>query len=110
MTIKLLTLLFLGTILSAPIDNPSEDIKDLDSKLNRLIIQNNAVEAEPFYMDDFVLITASGRWVTKKEFVEQIGSPDLKMEISETTEVKVRVHGTTAVLTGILIQKYSYKE
>lgn len=86
-----------------------QEVKGADARLNKLIMQNLAVEAAALYTDDFLLITSGGKMVTKKEIVEQIASPELKLEVNETTEVRVRVHGTTAVLTGILLQKGSWK-
>ena len=87
----------------------AQEVKDADARLNRLIMQNLAGEAAPLYMEDFLLITSGGKMVTKKEIVEQIASAELKLEVNQTTEVRVRVHGTTAVLTGILLQKGSWK-
>ena len=86
-----------------------QEVKGADARLNKLIVQNLAVEAAALYTDDFLLITSGGKMVTKKEIVDQIASPELKLEVNETTEVRVRVHGTTAVLTGILLQKGSWK-
>ena len=87
----------------------AQEVQDADARLNRLIMQNQAAEAAPLYLDDFLLITSNGKTVTKTQIVEQIVSPELKLEVNETSEVRVRVHGTTAVLTGILQQKGSWQ-
>jgi hypothetical protein len=84
------------------------EVMEADRKLNQLILQNKANEAEVFYLEDFILITAAGRMVTKKEILAEVASPELKFEINETYDVKVRVHENTAVLTAILHQKGSY--
>jgi ketosteroid isomerase-like protein len=89
--------------------NAAQEVKAADARLNELIMQNLSVEAAALYMDDFLLVTSKGKLVTKQEIVEQIASPELKFEVNETTEVRVRVHGTTAVLTGILLQQGSWK-
>jgi ketosteroid isomerase-like protein len=89
--------------------NTAPEVQDADARLNKLIMQNLATEAAALYMDDFLLITSGGKLATKQEIVEQIASPELKLEVNETTEVRVRVHGTTAVLTGILRQQGSWK-
>jgi ketosteroid isomerase-like protein len=102
-------LIFVGMVNSFPAVDAIQEIVDIDAKLNKLIIQNNADEAASFYTDDFILITSGGKIIYKNDIVAQIGSADLKLEINETTDVKVRVHGTTAVLTGVLHQKGSYK-
>jgi ketosteroid isomerase-like protein len=87
----------------------AQEIKEADALLNLLIIKNEALKAADFYTEDFILITSSGKIITKKDIVDQIASPELKLEINETSEVKVRVHGTTAVLTGVLHQKGSFR-
>jgi len=104
----LIALLALSSTVSLDTDTVQE-VKAADARLNKLIMQNLALEAAPVYMEDFLLITSGGKPVTKKEIVEQIASPELKLEVNETTEVRVRVHETTAVLTGILLQKGSWK-
>jgi Domain of unknown function (DUF4440) len=103
-------IVFLGLISGTALDqDAAQQVREADTRLNRLSMQNLAVEAAPLYMDDFLLITSGGKRVTKTEIVEQIASPELKLEVNETTEVRVRFHGTTAVLTGILQQKGSWK-
>ena len=110
MMIKTIALLFLlvGGTSNSLSDSVSEVI-EADKKLNMLIMQNKVKEANPYYMDDFILITAAGRMVTKQEVLDEIASPELKLEINETADVKVRVHDHTAVLTAVLHQKGSYK-
>lgn len=104
----LIVFLAMSSAISLDTDTVQE-VKGADARLNKLIMQNLAVEAATLYTDDFLLITSGGKMVTKKEIVDQIASPELKLEVNETTEVRVRVHGTTAVLTGILLQKGSWK-
>jgi ketosteroid isomerase-like protein len=87
----------------------TKEIIEVDAQLNLLIIKNDAAKAADFYTEDFILVTSGGKIITKKDIVDQIASPELKLEINETSEVKVRVHGTTAVLTGVLRQKGSFR-
>ncbi|MFZ6013670.1 MAG: nuclear transport factor 2 family protein [Bacteroidota bacterium] len=108
-----LIILLLSTLLvqsiSAQTLTDAEQVKQADEQLNDLIRQNNAQEAEKFYTEDFLLITSGGGAKLKQDILKEIGSTGLVLEINKTEDVKVRVHGTTAVLTGVLHQKGVYK-
>ncbi len=80
-----------------------------DQELNQLIISHRSKEAANIYADDFILTTSSGKVKLKQDMLADISTPDLVLEINETTQVKVRVVENTAVLTGILQQKGTYK-
>ena len=84
-------------------------IEHADQKLNALIQNNRASEAQAYYADEFVLTTSSGKTKAKRDILLEIASTDLKLEINKTENVSVRVVGSTAVLTGRLHQKGIYK-
>ena len=86
----------------------ADDVIRMDKLLNKFIVEKKSKEAAPLFADDYILITSRGAVVTKKEILVEIASPELKYETLETTNTKVRAHGNTAVLTGILVQKYTY--
>lgn len=81
------------------------EIEELDRTLNTLISARDAKGAGALYCEEFVLTTAAGRMVSKAEILAQIVSPGLTFEINTMSSVKVRVVGTTALLTGLLHQK-----
>lgn len=85
-------------------------VAETDKQLNLLIQQHDAQQAERLYADEFILTTSSGKVKLKKDMLGEIASPDLVLEINETTNVTVRILDNTAVLTGILHQKGRYKE
>jgi ketosteroid isomerase-like protein len=86
-----------------------ESVAEADKELNNLIIRNNASKAESYYLADFILTTSSGIKKFKKDILNEVASPDLKLEINETLEVVVREYNATAILTGVLHQKGTYK-
>lgn len=86
-----------------------EEVIARDKELNQLISAHRAKDAALIYAEDFVLTTSSGKGKSKLDMLADISSPDLTLEINETTQVKVRVIENTAVLTGILQQKGTYK-
>jgi hypothetical protein len=86
-----------------------EEVIARDKELNQLISLHRVKDAALIYADDFVLTTSSGKSKSKQDMLADINSPDLTLEVNETTEVKVRVIYNTAVLTGILQQKGTFK-
>jgi hypothetical protein len=80
-----------------------------DTELNGFIKKNEATKAEAFYAENFILTTSSGKIKTKRDMLYEIGLSDLKLEINETENVKINILNFTAVLTGKLHQKGSYK-
>jgi hypothetical protein len=84
-------------------------VKVADATLNQLILQNKASEAARFIAHEFTLTTAAGVIKNKEAIIDEIRSPELALEINTTENVEVKIHGTTAVLTGILHQKGIFK-
>lgn len=89
--------------------NLETQVVQADAQLNESIKANQPAKAAAFYAEDFVLTTSSGKPKVKSDLLGEIGSPELKLAVNETENVKVRVLNSTAVLTGKLHQKGSYK-
>src|SRR5262245_58306963 len=94
---------------AAAFADDAADVIGSDEALNQAIIKHDAAQAATIYTDDFLLTTSSGKTKTKAAILEEIKLPDLVLEINKTSDVNVRVHGDTAVLTGTLQQKGSVK-
>ncbi|HXH41361.1 MAG TPA: nuclear transport factor 2 family protein [Thermoanaerobaculia bacterium] len=58
--------------------------------------------------DDYVLITGSGAVKTRAELIAEL-EKGVVMEPYEPAEVTVRAHGSTAIVSGRLLQKYTQK-
>jgi hypothetical protein len=86
-----------------------EDVIKADGELNRYFLEGNAEKAADYYLDDFVLITSTGKLKKKTDVLTEVADPELVMQINEMQNPLVRVHGKTAVLTGTLHQKYTWK-
>jgi len=84
-------------------------IKRADMELNRLTLNKNSERAAEYYANDFILTTSSGKTRYKQDIVTEIASQEISMIVNETTNVEIRIVGATAVLTGTLHQKGSYR-
>jgi ketosteroid isomerase-like protein len=110
MRLNILLLLLIATnVVTAQSIEDAAKIKQADAELNQHILESNVREAARYYAQDFMLITSSGIKKDRDAMIQEIGSPELVLEVNRTENVTVRVEGTTAVLTGVLRQKGIYK-
>lgn len=98
-------LLALASMAQSSAGPDSLAVERRDRELNELILARNARAAQEYYDDDFVLTTAAGKQKSKADMLRDISMPGLTIEANETTDVAVRVRGSTAVLTGVLHQR-----
>lgn len=105
-----LFLLLIGNVASAQQPTDREFVEKADALLNDYIRANNVRGAADFYSEQFVLTTSAGKLKRKADILAEIGSPDLTLEINRTDDVQVLIEGNTAILTGKLYQKGSYKQ
>lgn len=82
----------------------SDEIAELDRQLNAYIIAHNAAEAAKLYDEDFMLTVSGGGVKRKADMLADIRNPAVVLSVCETSDVQVRVRGSTAVLTGALRQ------
>lgn len=87
----------------------SEIVAGTSDALDRAIVSGDRELAAASYCDEFVLTTSSATRKSKAEMLQEVGAPDLRFEINQTTDVQVRVVGDSAVLTGRLHQKGEYR-
>jgi ketosteroid isomerase-like protein len=56
--------------------------------------------------DDYVRITSSGELQTKTELIEWMKKRGTYLEPYETSDVRIHAHGSTAIVTGHIVQRY----
>ena len=107
----MLYLIFLFVDLSVALKSTPDAvlIKRAEIELNQLILDKNSKRAAAYYANDFILTTSSGKVKYKQDMVNEIASLQLSLIVNETSNVEVRIVGSTAVLTGTLHQKGSYR-
>ena len=86
-----------------------QQLRELERAWDDAIVQKDITTLGRIVSDDFILITASGTVQSKAQLIENIKSTDLVVEPFETEDVKVRIYGDAAVLTGRFTQKGSYQ-
>lgn len=86
-------------------ESVEKEIQQLDAQLLAAMASHDVATVDRMLLDDFVLITSGGRVHTKRDILSEVGSPGVRFEANASREIRVRVRGDTAVLTGVLYQK-----
>jgi len=80
-----------------------------EEAFSQAVAANDAAAIGRFVADDWVIVDADGSVIEKARFISVIESGALTHESMESTDVEVRVHGDTAVVTGITTSKGQFR-
>src|SRR5688500_7805043 len=80
-------------------------IKDLDTRYQLAVKNNDAETMSEILADDFVLVTGRGKVFTKGDLIADARGRTTVYEHQESSRQTVRVWGDTAVITAVLWEK-----
>ena len=78
-----------------------EELLTFEREFTQAVADNDVAAIGQFVADDWVIVDADGRVIDRSRFLTVIESGALSHESMESTDVEVRLHGDTAVITGI---------
>jgi ketosteroid isomerase-like protein len=88
--------------------DPAESVlRALDARLQRAVLEQDTTTLDLLLSDDWVLIASSGRVVTRPAFLAMVSDPGSRLEVNESSQVTVRLHGSAAVVTAVLHERGS---
>ena len=82
-----------------------EELLTFEREFTHAVVSNDPAAIGRFVADDWVIVDADGRVIGRSRFLSAIESGALSHESMESTDVEVRLHGDTAVVTGITTSK-----
>jgi len=77
------------------------EIRTLELAHNEAIARGEVSVIEKLTSDDFTFVTPRGFLVTKQEMLNELASGAFKYEYRQIYDVKIRVYGDAAVVTGL---------
>ena len=89
---------------AAPARDDVAQLERLDRAMQKAVIDRDPVAFASFLTDDYVLVVSNSRMADKAEVVAEIDAPDTRMDINDSTDLRVRVHGDTAIVIADLHQ------
>jgi ketosteroid isomerase-like protein len=82
-----------------------DEIKTLEEMRNQAILHGDVAASERMTSDDYTFITLKGEMRTKADILKGFASGSFHYESRQISDLKVRVYGSTAVVTGRSVQK-----
>ena len=81
------------------------EIRKLEEARNQAILHGDVGALDRMTSDDYTFITLRGEMRTKAEILKGFASGSFHYESREISDLKVRVYGDTAIVTGRSVQK-----
>ena len=72
----------------------------LENKWNLAYKQRDVAAMSSILADDFIITVEDGNTYSKTGYIAHAGDSRTKVEVSELLDMKVRLHGNTAIVTG----------
>jgi ketosteroid isomerase-like protein len=82
-----------------------EELLKLENEFTRAVAKNDVAAIDGFLADDWIIVEPDGGIVDKAHFLGVIESGALSHDKMESTDVRVRVYGNTAVVTALTTSK-----
>jgi ketosteroid isomerase-like protein len=82
-----------------------EELLKLENEFAQAVINNDADAVDGFLADDWIIVDSDGGIIDKTRFLGVIKSGALSHEMMESTDLRVRLYGNTAVATGLTTTK-----
>jgi len=86
-----------------------EELLKLENEFARAVTSNDADALDELLADDWVIVEPDGSFIDKARFLGVIKSGALSHESMESTDLRVRIYGNTAVVTGLTATKGKFK-
>ena len=85
------------------------EILEVKRQYDQAQLKNDGAWFRRMFAEGYVFILPDGEVVTKTQFVHDLDSRDIVWESVSAKDVKARIYGDTAVVTGQFVGKDSYK-
>ena len=82
-----------------------DEIKNLEEVRNQAVVHGDVAALDRMTSDDYTFITLRGEMRTKSDILKGFASGSFHYESREVSDLKVRVYGDSAIVTGRSVQK-----
>ena len=86
-----------------------QEVLKVNKEYGEAIVRRDAEAYDRFLGDDYIFTNPAGEVADKARMMKELKSGDTKMESGLDEDVRVRVYGDTAVVTGLWTTKGQYQ-
>lgn len=90
---------------TAATTNAEDEIKKLEEMRNEAVLHGDVSALDRMTSDDYTFVTLRGEMRTKQEILKGFASGSFHYDSRQIFDLKVRVYGDTAVVTGRSVQR-----
>src|SRR6202049_1907329 len=91
------------------VDNLKDEVLKIEEERNQALQKGDADALDRIYTEDLVYTNARGYVLTKAQHLADIKAKSLKLTSFKHSDVEVRVHGSTGIVSGISTSLVEYK-
>lgn len=105
---SLLILVFLATLplnLAGAQNNSASQVLAAEKKWNEVYKQGDIAMMNSLLTDDFIITVEDGGTFSKTGYIAHSGNSTVHVQLSDMSDLQVRMHGNTAVVTGAYHEK-----
>lgn len=95
----------LGTYVSAQDKSDADTVRRLELKWTQSYKQRNIDILSSLLADEFVITVEDGNVYSKAGYISHTADSGTKVQVADMSELKVRMHGNTAIVTGAYHEK-----
>ena len=85
------------------------DVAKTNEEFDRAIVSRDAAAYERILADDFIFTSFDGTLTDKAKELAKVKSGDLKFELGKSDDVRIKIYGKTAIVTGRFTAKGTSK-
>ncbi|MFB3852237.1 MAG: SgcJ/EcaC family oxidoreductase [Vicinamibacterales bacterium] len=85
------------------------EVKELGERWMKAMMDRDPATLEEIYADDYTFVDPTGKLMSREDDINDVRSGKLKFESHDQSNVRTRVYGDTAVVTGISNVKGTYE-
>ena len=90
-------------------DTAASTVLALEKKWNDAYQRGDVVTMNALLADDYIITVEDGNTFSKPGYIAHNGNSTVHVHVSKMSDLKVRVHGNTAVVTGAYYEKGTEK-
>lgn len=90
-------------------DTAASTVLTLEHRWNEAYKNGDIEGMNSLLADDYIMTEENGRTFSKPGYIAHYGNSTVRVDISKMLELKVRMHGNTAVVTGAYHEKGTQK-
>ena len=108
-TLWLITVILVSCTSKEKISGAEAELIRLNNLYDSALLYKNQEVLGRLYAKDFIYTNPDGKLLTKEQQMTSIAASEMKWDNGKSEDVKVKVYGQTAVMTGAFYAKGNYR-